>query len=102
MSIFSGFLNAADPGVVSSALFGTVYVEYLCYNHHLILQALELMKKGATTTPDALFESFVQPLRPHDGSESGCSDLASGFNPQVAIDIDVIDVATRVAMVRRP
>ncbi len=59
------------------------------------------MRKGTTTAPDTLMDTLTRPQRATDGSESGFSDSTSGSDHQAPFDVDVIDVATRVAMVRQ-
>ncbi|KAL5966833.1 MAP kinase-activating death domain protein, partial [Taenia solium] len=64
-------------------------------------QALELMKKGTNLSPDAVVNLITRPQRSNiDDSESGASDPACTTDQAAPVDVDVIDVATRVAMVR--
>ncbi|VDM16576.1 unnamed protein product [Hydatigera taeniaeformis] len=64
-------------------------------------QALELMKKDTSLSPDAIIDIITRPQRSSiDDSELGTSDFACATDPPAPVDVDVIDVATRVAMVR--
>ncbi|KAL5110112.1 MAP kinase-activating death domain protein [Taenia crassiceps] len=66
-----------------------------------LLRALELMKKGTNLSPDAVINLITRPQRSTiDDPESGASDSAGTTGHTAPVDVDVIDVATRVAMVR--
>lgn len=58
------------------------------------------MKKGTNLSPDAVVNLITRPQRSNlDDSESGASDPACTTDQAAPVDVDVIDVATRVAMV---
>ncbi|VDD75330.1 unnamed protein product [Mesocestoides corti] len=61
------------------------------------LRALELMKKGSSMAPDAIVDALMCPKRSTKDSALTDSSLADDQPP---VDVDVIDVASRVAMVR--
>ncbi|EUB62225.1 MAP kinase-activating death domain protein [Echinococcus granulosus] len=64
-------------------------------------QALELMKKGTNLSPDAIVNLITRPQRPTiDDSDPGASDPTCATDYVTPVDVDIIDVATRVAMVR--
>lgn len=66
-----------------------------------LLCALELMKKGTNLSPDAIVNLITRPQRPTiDDSDPGASDPTCATDYVTPVDVDIIDVATRVAMVR--
>lgn len=58
------------------------------------------MKKGTNLSPDAIVNLITRPQRlTIDDSEPGTSGSACTTENAAPVDVDVIDVATRVAMV---
>lgn len=59
------------------------------------------MKRGSCLSPEAIVDAITRPQRPGMDSQEGAGEPESGkiSDQPVPVDVDIIDVATRVAMV---
>ena len=78
----------------------TLWGQRLFYYAALLnLKALDLLKNGTNLPSNIVVDLITRPQRPtFDKSESCSSDSALLSDHSAPVDVDVIDVATRVAM----